>query len=700
MSPVDEGRIVYAFEGYRLDPSRRRLTAPDGAPVALRDKVLETLLVLVRNAGRPVAKRDLMNAVWTGAVVEENNLNQAISALRQAFGDDRQAPRFIATIVGTGYQFVAPVMAETRPAPADGVPAEPPTGRRPPRWALVLAAAIGCAGLVGAVLVFTGPRGMVEVDLDSSQLVTDAAGAYTDPTLSPDGQRVAYVSRRSGLAQIWVQPVDDYPAARPLTQGDQPALAPSWSPDRDVILFQRALEDGTTAAWLIAADGMQPARVVVENARRPRFAAGGDEFTFHRGPGEVFRMSIDGGAPERLAGLPESAGFADPEPVMSAAGDIAFVHADEGPSGHLWLDRAGADDLRQLTRPSGRLSGRWVAAPAWHPDGRHLFYVASPGDSPASHLWQYDLVTGESLQISSGVAGYGAPSVSGDGRRLAYSFSRPLWQLVATDPETGAEEILLERRQPIIQPVVSRTGEAVAFFGDQVYSVSLEDRSLRQWTFGDALKALPAWSRGEQAIYYYRERELHHLDPETGASERVLEDFHWSSYNWLAVHDDRLAFRERVSLAGDRQTVILDRASDERRVLEADVLPLDWSRDGRTLLGVRADGLILALCEAPRFDCRSIVHRGEPVSGARPRWSIDERAIFFRRAQPDRPGYAWIWRVARDGSELQRVVEVGPYDPDGMSFGQDREGRIVWNRFDRYAGSEIWVTRIPRVGGD
>jgi hypothetical protein len=61
-----------------------------------------------------------MRRVWPGAVVEENNLNQNITALRKCLGDSRQASRYIATIPGLGYRFVAEVktapLAETEPS--------------------------------------------------------------------------------------------------------------------------------------------------------------------------------------------------------------------------------------------------------------------------------------------------------------------------------------------------------------------------------------------------------------------------------------------------------------------------------------------------------------------------------------------------------------------------------------------------------
>jgi Tol biopolymer transport system component/DNA-binding winged helix-turn-helix (wHTH) protein len=104
----DELRCFYDFERFRLDPVRRRLLR-DGEPVRLTPKAFDTLLILVESSGRTIEKDDLMERVWPDAVVEENNLNQNISALRRVLGDSRDESRYIATIPGFGYRFVAEV---------------------------------------------------------------------------------------------------------------------------------------------------------------------------------------------------------------------------------------------------------------------------------------------------------------------------------------------------------------------------------------------------------------------------------------------------------------------------------------------------------------------------------------------------------------------------------------------------------------
>ena len=116
-----EERYFYEFGKFRLDPAKRRLLR-DGEPVRLTPKAFDTLLILVQSSGRTLEKDDLMQLVWPDAVVEENNLNQNISALRRALGESPGEHRFIVTEPGRGYRFVADV--GTTVVPAAGSQAE------------------------------------------------------------------------------------------------------------------------------------------------------------------------------------------------------------------------------------------------------------------------------------------------------------------------------------------------------------------------------------------------------------------------------------------------------------------------------------------------------------------------------------------------------------------------------------------------
>jgi DNA-binding winged helix-turn-helix (wHTH) protein len=98
---------IFEFGGFRLDAAKRQLTGPDGV-VEVPSRAFDVLLYMVAYPGELLDKAKLLKAV-AATVVEEGNLSQCIFALRRALGDTTTEPRFIATIAGRGYQFVAQV---------------------------------------------------------------------------------------------------------------------------------------------------------------------------------------------------------------------------------------------------------------------------------------------------------------------------------------------------------------------------------------------------------------------------------------------------------------------------------------------------------------------------------------------------------------------------------------------------------------
>ena len=98
----------FAFGPFTLDAARRRLMA-SGEPVALSDRHLDVLLVLVANAGRIVAKDDLVKAGWQDVAVGDNSLEQAISGLRRVLGEQTGGGPYIETVARRGYRFAASV---------------------------------------------------------------------------------------------------------------------------------------------------------------------------------------------------------------------------------------------------------------------------------------------------------------------------------------------------------------------------------------------------------------------------------------------------------------------------------------------------------------------------------------------------------------------------------------------------------------
>ncbi|MBK8467513.1 MAG: winged helix-turn-helix domain-containing protein [Chloracidobacterium sp.] len=91
-----------------MDCARRSLKR-NGEPLTLTSKTFDLLQQLVENHGSVLSKDELLDRVWPGQFVEENNLSVQISALRRVFGDKNGAYRFITTVPGKGYSFIETV---------------------------------------------------------------------------------------------------------------------------------------------------------------------------------------------------------------------------------------------------------------------------------------------------------------------------------------------------------------------------------------------------------------------------------------------------------------------------------------------------------------------------------------------------------------------------------------------------------------
>ena len=109
---MDEQAI--SFGPYRLLAAQRLLLEGD-TPVRLGSRAFDTLAALVGRAGEVVGKEELIARVWPQTFVEDANLKIQVSALRRALGDGHAGRRFIVTVPGRGYNFVAPVSLEEPP---------------------------------------------------------------------------------------------------------------------------------------------------------------------------------------------------------------------------------------------------------------------------------------------------------------------------------------------------------------------------------------------------------------------------------------------------------------------------------------------------------------------------------------------------------------------------------------------------------
>jgi TolB-like protein/DNA-binding winged helix-turn-helix (wHTH) protein/Flp pilus assembly protein TadD len=156
MLPTSE-RAIFEFGDFRLDAGQRLLMQKaDGQVVPLASRAFDTLLYFVEHSGELLAKNVLLKAIWPTTVVEENNLSQSIAAIRRALGERPGEHKYVVTIPGRGFRFVAAVttggvsqtVGEPEPAIQSSVPA---TAWR--RRAMLVAAAAAVVLVVVAYLM-------------------------------------------------------------------------------------------------------------------------------------------------------------------------------------------------------------------------------------------------------------------------------------------------------------------------------------------------------------------------------------------------------------------------------------------------------------------------------------------------------------------------------------------------------------------
>jgi DNA-binding winged helix-turn-helix (wHTH) protein len=102
---IQEGGASFEFGRFRVLPRKRQLFA-DGTPVDLGTRAFDVLMALIEAHGKVVTKHELLDRVWPGTFVQENNIQVQISALRKAFGEDRN---LILTVPLRGYLFTGHV---------------------------------------------------------------------------------------------------------------------------------------------------------------------------------------------------------------------------------------------------------------------------------------------------------------------------------------------------------------------------------------------------------------------------------------------------------------------------------------------------------------------------------------------------------------------------------------------------------------
>ncbi|MBS2017502.1 MAG: winged helix-turn-helix domain-containing protein [Deltaproteobacteria bacterium] len=127
--------MAFAFGPFEVDAELFELRR-EGVPVAVQRKAFDLLVYLIERKDVVCTKKQILEAVWPDVVVTDTALTQVMMTLRRTLGDDDGAPRYIQTVRGRGYRFVAPIRGdatslESPSAPEASVSPEPKDGAEP-----------------------------------------------------------------------------------------------------------------------------------------------------------------------------------------------------------------------------------------------------------------------------------------------------------------------------------------------------------------------------------------------------------------------------------------------------------------------------------------------------------------------------------------------------------------------------------------
>jgi DNA-binding winged helix-turn-helix (wHTH) protein/Tol biopolymer transport system component len=421
-----ESGDFYDFGPFRLD-ARKRLLLRAGQPVALTSKVFETLLQLVENSGRVMEKDELMNKLWPDTVVEEANLAQHISTLRRVLGESPSDHRYIVTVPGRGYRFVAEVATAegdedelvvekrtisrvTLEEEQDGGEGEqnslaagspeagfrrlalPPSSSRPKFYGAKLLAG---AGLVAASALVLGglfvkyffrqgppaPRELRQHQLTSNPVEVPVLGA----AVSPDGKYLATIDQTGIFLRI-IQTGETHSV--PFLKGFTPSLFPlKWFPDGTQLLVSGLVSpEDTSSLWAVSIFGGAPRKL--GEGDRGAVSPDGSLIAYIAGPTrvEIGLMGANGEAPRKIVSVSED------EEIHSVAWAptghrLAYVKNRSGdPSGKIEsCDLNGGQRTEILA--GAKLSWRFDLA--WSPGGRMIYsFPESQARDRDTDLWE------------------------------------------------------------------------------------------------------------------------------------------------------------------------------------------------------------------------------------------------------------------------------------------------------------------------
>ncbi|CAM2069233.1 PD40 domain-containing protein [Sulfidibacter corallicola] len=524
---VGDWYVDPATNGLQKDEQMRRL----------EPRLMLLLRLFASQPGKVWSRQALRECLWPDTHVSRDAITRVISDLRKVLGDDPRNPRFITTIPKKGYLFVGEVKpvgsgrptAERPMAEAETVaPVSPTVAEAPSRFptAWVLTAVL--LGLVVAVGIFVRSSRAADPPRfrpPSDTFLTNDPGVESQPAVSPDGSRIAFVKRVASWDQIFMVDANGLSEIQ-LTREPRHHRHPAWSPDGTTLAMYRTKGDEHDLATIPALGGQAVSLLSGREISDLDWSPTGDTLYFseaHPTHGtfglKSFHMTSRG---TRTLTEPGPDVRGDFLPRVSPDGtSLAFARVH--PSGHRDLHTLDLRGSQIATIPAHDL---FAVGLDWQSD-RHL--VVSSFRHGTYGLWLIDIRDGRETWIPTrGERSY-APSISRDGHCLAYekvNYEKNIW-LVRPDQPEASHHSLINSGYWDCEAFFSPDGSRLAFTSSRSGALELwvcdaEGADPRQlthwhrefitrprWSPDGSRIAISALEKGQSKIYL--------VEPDSGA---------------------------------------------------------------------------------------------------------------------------------------------------------------------------------------
>jgi Tol biopolymer transport system component/DNA-binding winged helix-turn-helix (wHTH) protein len=754
MPPAHNDNLLYEFDNFIVDVRNQRLMR-DGEMIPLAAKTFEILLVLLENNGHTLEKSDLLNRIWPETFVEEINLNVHISNLRKALGESAAHHQYIKTVPKKGYCFTAPIEEveserqippiETEALPQTAVQMdqffqidipeeiadtqnlqereplkelvseEPVTaqitiqshntpGKRNRRFAVV--GLLMFALTISGIYLYSNRNALLpSLELPFQKICKRKLTAYGKnmlPTLSPDGEYVAYVLDDAGKQSLWIMQVDTKSSVQIIVPTEVSYNSVTFTPDGKFLYYTITDKQYQSALYQIPILGGTPRKILAEVDSQIAISPNGKQVAFVKnnltdGKTALVVANVDGNEKRVLVTKQK------PE-MVSNWGGVAWspdgrmiacaVRTLNLPTCYFQAMTVRVEDNKET--PLG--PDRWadIGQIAWLDNNRGILVSAFRQEEPffGSQLWHIAYPGGEVTKLTDDLISYEGVSLANHSQRLVTStlerISR-IWLLKDGKSEAAKQTVSVmgDNRSELFGMDWTPDGKLV--YGSHggrnsdIWIMNADGVNQRQLTFDESQETSPVVSADGRYIVYVAkgagpphlwrmdsngENPLQLTDGEGEQDPSISPDGKTVFYN---AFNSGVMSLNKISIDGGEMTQITHEWSIRPNV----------SPDGKYIafikMGDAHKRMVVAIMPFAGGEVVKVFPQMPVPEHLLLRWSPDGRALHYIYIVD---GVANIWSQPIDGNDAVQITH----------FKSDHIFRFAWSRDGKNLALDRGVT--------